>query len=219
MNRYLIIGCALWLGSSVTHAQLTNTAEETIRRSMAEVDKLAAQLPPPGAELNARIRQGMQYVEKKQYLEALAVLREAIYQKSNDERARFVAANAFMGLKRYDAALTLLEAVRNDHPEQPSILNNLAWLYATSESPAIRNPSRAVELARQALILAPDNYHIWSTMAEAHYAHGDYSRAQRAAEEALRMSRAQNAPTEQVLSYQQLVEKCHNALLAFSIIE
>lgn len=219
MNRHLLIGCALLLGASVTHAQLTSTAEETIRRSMAEVDKLAAQLPPPGAELNVQIQQGMQYIKKEQYLEALAVLREAIYQKSNDERARFVAANAFMGLKRYDAALTLLETIRKDHPDQPSILNNLAWLYATSESPAIRNPARAVELAREALMLAPDNYHIWSTMAEAHYASGDYSRAQRAAEETLRMSRAQNASITQVLSYEQLVEKCRNALLAFSIIE
>jgi len=61
-------------------------------------------------------------------------------------------------------------------PDSPSVLNNLAWLYATCEDERFRDPPRALVLAREAARLqeAP---HVLDTLAEAYYVNGKYAEA------------------------------------------
>jgi tetratricopeptide (TPR) repeat protein len=68
-------------------------------------------------------------------------------------------------------------------PENASVLNNLAWLYATGPSP-FRNPQDALNLALKAVALspAPD---ILDTLAEAYYINGRYADALSTIEEAI----------------------------------
>ena len=68
-------------------------------------------------------------------------------------------------------------------PENASVLNNLAWLYATGPSP-FRNPQDALDLALKAVALspAPD---ILDTLAEAYYINGRYADALSAINEAI----------------------------------
>ena len=61
-------------------------------------------------------------------------------------------------------------------PENAHVLNNLAWLYATSEDPTLRRPERALTLARQAAALDPSP-HILDTLAECHFLNGDIQAA------------------------------------------
>ncbi len=63
-------------------------------------------------------------------------------------------------------------------------LNNLAWLYATTESPALQKYSKALVLAKKALKLsrAP---HILDTAAEAYYKLGNHKKAVELEEEAI----------------------------------
>ncbi len=72
-------------------------------------------------------------------------------------------------------------------PDNPEVLNNLAWLYATSEDPAYRNPQKALELARKAAGLSRSP-HILDTLAEAHYINGEIGEAVAAARAAFRMA-------------------------------
>lgn len=62
-------------------------------------------------------------------------------------------------------------------PDNPEILNSLAWIYATSEKPSLRNPAKAVALAKKAVSLKPESPHIWDTLAESCFASEDYSNA------------------------------------------
>lgn len=210
--------CLLLSCSDIAYAGFT--IDETATQQMIqEVDRLAGQLPVQGEELEPEVRKAVDLLQQRRYLESLAILREVIRRQPDHARARFVAANALIGVHRYDSARILLEQMLEKHPDHPGLLNNLAWLYATAESPDVRKPERAVALARRALMFEPNDYHIWSTMAEAHFANRDYVRSVRAAEEALRLSREQNAPAVQIATYEEQVSKCREAVLAFSIIE
>ena len=61
-------------------------------------------------------------------------------------------------------------------PENPQVLNNLAWLYATSADESVRRPARALSLALQAETRDPSP-HILDTLAECYFVNGDIAAA------------------------------------------
>ena len=67
-------------------------------------------------------------------------------------------------LAAYSRALTL-------EPANPEILNNLAWLYLTCEDMSLRDPLRALTLARSAAIIQPRGF-VLDTLATAYWANG-----------------------------------------------
>ena len=71
--------------------------------------------------------------------------------------------------KEYLATL----AIKTDAPEA---LNNLAWLYATSEDKKLRKPQEALKLALKAVRLNPKPY-ILDTLAESYFINGLYKEA------------------------------------------
>ncbi len=76
-----------------------------------------------------------------------------------------------------------LEALRLE-PENPEVLNNLAWLYVTAKDPDLYRPERALALAEMAAALRP-SAHILDTLAEARFRVHDVEGAVRAARAAL----------------------------------
>jgi len=70
-------------------------------------------------------------------------------------------------------------------PENATILNNLAWLYATSPPPYF-HPTKALQLASRAAQLE-QHPHILDTLAEAYFVNGDFERALETIEKALRL--------------------------------
>jgi len=73
-------------------------------------------------------------------------------------------------------------------PDNPHVLNNLAWLYATAEDARFRHPERALTLAKAAAAIIQEP-HILDTLAEAYYINGMYSKALEAAVQAQRLAR------------------------------
>jgi Zn-dependent protease with chaperone function len=84
---------------------------------------------------------------------------------------------------RYVEAQDYLQRAVEKEPNDPQLLNNLAWLYATSPEP-YRAPEKALELALKAASLKREPY-ILDTLAEAYYANGRYGEALEAVSEAL----------------------------------
>lgn len=70
-------------------------------------------------------------------------------------------------------------------PENATILNNLAWLYATSPPPYF-HPTKALQLASRAAQLE-QHPHILDTLAEAYFVKGDFEKALETIEKALRL--------------------------------
>jgi Flp pilus assembly protein TadD len=69
----------------------------------------------------------------------------------------------------------------------PHVLNNLAWFYATCEIESLRNPERALVLAKSAAQIEQSAY-IFDTLAESYFVNGMYREAIQAGEEALAMA-------------------------------
>jgi Zn-dependent protease with chaperone function len=61
-------------------------------------------------------------------------------------------------------------------PANPQVLNNLAWLYATSKDDTLLHPIRALSLAQEAARLDP-SAHILDTLAECYFVNGDIAAA------------------------------------------
>jgi membrane associated rhomboid family serine protease len=74
-------------------------------------------------------------------------------------------------------------------------LNNVAWAYATSSDPTIRNPAVALELARKAVDLGKDHpvpSHL-DTLAEAWYVNGKFEEAVRTEQQAIAVASPESA--------------------------
>lgn len=65
-------------------------------------------------------------------------------------------------------------------PKHAPALNSLAWLLVSSEAAELRNPARAVDLARRAVEVKPDFLSAWNTLGVAHYRAGDWPAASEA---------------------------------------
>jgi tetratricopeptide (TPR) repeat protein len=63
------------------------------------------------------------------------------------------------------------EAVRVS-PEDPRALNYLAWFLAICPDSRLRNPERAIEIARLAVAQQPDHCSLWGTLGTAYYRAG-----------------------------------------------
>ena len=90
-------------------------------------------------------------------------------------------------------------------PDDPHVLNNLAWLYATCEDQRFRNPERALMLAKAAATISAVP-HILDTLAESYYLNGYYEEAI-AAE-----TRARDLAQENHSYYDAQLEKFRKAL-------
>ncbi len=84
---------------------------------------------------------------------------------------------------RYSEAESVLRAALMHDAENASVLNNLAWLYATGPSP-FRNPQDALDLALKAVALSPAPDFL-DTLADAYYINGRYADALSAINEAI----------------------------------
>jgi serine/threonine protein kinase/tetratricopeptide (TPR) repeat protein len=89
-------------------------------------------------------------------------------------------------LKDYQAVLKLVpgNAVMNDH---------LAWLLATCPEASLRDPSQAVERAREAVAQAPQEGKYWQTLGVAHYRAGDWKAAAAALEKSVALQKGGDA--------------------------
>jgi len=72
--------------------------------------------------------------------------------------------------KLREAVKTYEQLIRMD-PDQSPALNNLAWLLATEEEETLRDPKRALALAKRAVALERSAMYL-DTLAEAYYANG-----------------------------------------------
>jgi Zn-dependent protease with chaperone function len=73
-------------------------------------------------------------------------------------------------------------------PDQPQVLNNLAWLLATCADPGLRDPPRALALAQRAAELEESAF-ILDTLAESYFVNGGYAEAVAAATRALALAK------------------------------
>jgi len=153
------------------------------------------------------------YSEEGNNIAAVKAYERILEIKPNLIKAKYTISQLYILAKQEKKAEDILLKLIKQFPEDSKLWNNLAWLYATSEDPAFRNGKKALEYAHEALILSPNEFHIWDTLSEAYYILGDYEKAFRAAKQmaALATEYSVDITKENVEKYNQHIRKCQRA--------
>jgi len=113
------------------------------------------------------------------------VLTRYIEHHPEDATALSLLGSFYFEEERFGDAERSYKEALGINPEDPETLNNLAWLYATSEDPRFRKPEIALDLAEKAARSRPVP-HILDTLAESYYQNGRFEDAVSLAENILR---------------------------------
>ena len=171
------------------------------------------------AHVEAELDTAFKALDQGKPVVAVSLFEKALAQMPANRRGRFGLSTALIQSDKYKEALVILEQMLKETPRDYVLMNNIAWVYATARDVRTRNGARAVALAQDALLINPIDCHVWSTLAEAYFISGRYDKAQRNAEQALRLGQETNADAKLLEQYQLQVERCRKAAESSKILE
>ena len=118
------------------------------------------------------------YVADQRPRKAIRVLTQVIGDDESNWRAMRARADALLSIGKHAEAIEDYNKALKLAPEDDGILNNLAWVLATSPKDDVRNGKRAIELATKACeVTEYKKPHILSTLAAAYAETGDFETA------------------------------------------
>jgi tetratricopeptide (TPR) repeat protein len=169
----VLLGCAL---ASFSQLQYWRNGETLFRHALAVTrDNPVAEYGLAKVLVKAgRVQEGLQHLEQAvalspQYVSALTKI-----------------ADLQVSQGRIQEAIDRYRQVLRCSPDMPEVLNNLAWLLATSDDPALRNGTEAVRLAERACQLTQyETAGYIDTLAAAYAEAGQFDDAFRTAERAI----------------------------------
>ncbi len=145
--------------------------------------RLAARNPDDTAVIG---QLGMLYLAAKQPREAIKRFTRALEIDADNFPCRRGRSDAAISIGDHPAALADLEKAHALKPDDSGVLNNLAWLLATSPDGDLRDGKRAIDLATKACEETEwQEAHIISTLAAAYAETGDFDSARKFSRQAV----------------------------------
>jgi Tfp pilus assembly protein PilF len=118
------------------------------------------------------------------------VFSRVLEQDSDDIRALRFRADAYLNIGEHDKAIADFEQALPAFEDDQSLLNNYAWVLATSPDDSLRDGTRALELATKAADLTGyETPHILSTLAAAYAETGDFENAKKWSAKSIELSK------------------------------
>ena len=153
----------------------------------------------------AHFNMGRAMTGQRKYDEAIEHFNQALQSKPDYLKARINLARILLELGRVKPAVEQYYQILKLKPQAIYVLNDLAWILATTEDKKIYNPPNAVELAQKACELTKYNQpQLLDTLAVAYAAAGNFGEAIETAERALNLALSSNQ--------QQLADEIKNHL-------
>jgi tetratricopeptide (TPR) repeat protein len=141
----------------------------------------------------------MLYLMARQPREAIRRFTRALEIDENHFPSRRGRSDARISIGDHAEARADLERALEARPDDTGVLNNLAWLLATSPDDALRDGTRAIELATKACEETEWNEaHIISTLAAGYAETGDFETARKYSRQSVEKSDPEAGVREQL---------------------
>ena len=153
---------------------------DRLGEAILQMERLTNQIPE---EPNIRLQLANYYVRRKQPRRAIETYSEVIRREPENQLAWRGRADAYLNIGQHREAIHDFQQALDNYGDEesvadPSLLNNFAWVLATSPLSDVRDGGKAIELATKACELTQFNApHILSTLAAAYAESGDFATA------------------------------------------
>jgi tetratricopeptide (TPR) repeat protein len=126
------------------------------------------------------------YIRDKRHSKAIDIFTKILADDENDQDARRARADTLLSVGKHSEAIADFEILLKQAPKDDGILNNFAWVLATSPEDDLRDGQRALKLATEACeVTKYEKAHILSTLASAYAEIGDFESARKWAQKAV----------------------------------
>lgn len=128
--------------------------------------------------VDLRLQIASYYVGDERPRKAIRILTQVLGDAPDSWRAMRARGDALLSVGKHAEAIEDYNKAVKIQPEDDGILNNLAWVLATSPKSEVRDGKRAIELALKACEVTEYKMpHILSTLAAAYAESGDFEKA------------------------------------------
>jgi tetratricopeptide (TPR) repeat protein len=149
--------------------------QEKLDEAIEVMEQLAEAMPGNPEVL---LQLGIYYMADTQPRKAIAIFDRLLTNDPKDARALRNRGDAKLSLGMHAEAIEDYQAALEVAPDNSGLLNNLAWVLATSPKDELRDGKRAIELATKASEVTDyKEGHILSTLAAAYAESGDFEKA------------------------------------------
>lgn len=129
-------------------------------------------------DLESQMQMAVFYSADRKPQKAIEIYTAILAQHPNNWEALRSRGDTLLTTGKHAEAIADFEKALKMRPKDSGVLNNLAWVLATSPNDKLRNGKRAVELATLACeVTKYEQAHILSTLAAAHAEVGDFKSA------------------------------------------
>ncbi len=154
---------------------LIAAADKRFREAISDLQQVVARVPN---RVDLKLQLATFYNYDQRPSKAIKLTTEIIEDDDANWRALRTRADALLSVGKHAEAIDDYSAALELQPEDDGILNNLAWVLATSPVDDVRDGTRAIVLAKKACEVTNfERAHILSTLAAAYAEAGDFERA------------------------------------------
>jgi len=126
------------------------------------------------------------YIRDNRHSKAIDIFTKILADDENNQDARRARADTLLSVGKHSEAIADFEILLKQAPKDDGILNNFAWVLATSPEDELRDGQRALKMATEACeVTKYEKAHILSTLASAYAEIGDFESARKWAQKAV----------------------------------
>lgn len=152
-----------------------NAAQGNFKEAIDDLELLRRDDP---SDIERLLQLGVIYNAAKRPRKAIQIFDEALKLDAGNWNAHYGRADALLSIGKHVEAVADYEVALKEQPMHSGILNNLAWVLATSPKDEVRNGKRAIELGTKACeVTEYKKPHIISTLAASYAETGDWENA------------------------------------------
>jgi tetratricopeptide (TPR) repeat protein len=107
------------------------------------------------SKYQSRVMLGAAFLQKGELNAAIEQFQQVLAEQPENADVRMYLGHTYYVNKNFPSAITELKHALSIKPDFPFVENELAWIYASSDDPNIRNPSEALRLAKHAVQASP----------------------------------------------------------------